>query len=513
MAVILAIYALNYKEAGLNTGEQRGVRLSLARFTRRYTFYCVFCKSFQILRATMSESTVSSQPKTPDPKELPCFSRSEVLKHNRKSDCWLIIGNGVYDFTDFLKRHPGGSDILLARAGEDATTYFISKHAGNKAVMRQLERLRIGELTAADRLATDDFTDPFMRELVDLTYSEKLYELPQFWKNRYFWIRAANIAVFFTCSLLALYGGLPWWLAIILVMAQAVVGTSLFGFVAHEATHRNYPKSKPMKWALNITWSVFWPFIPQNPLRYEHNSHHIKIGDPHYDFEVAAFAPFIRYSGLVTPKPLHKYQHRLAKYLYPFYANIITTIGGMRSGFWDRHNRKPDKEHVFFIGVTLLYYLVLPAVFGANIFWLAALYLVYQCTLFYGIYVGSAINHFVPEVAREIPEEQRDNYPYYVCHNTTNFCLDKPFWFWFTGGFNVQIEHHLIPFIPVDNLRKMVPIVQGLCRKYGVPYYNFPSVSKLWNAHYDYLRALADEHAAQALVAREVANKQGYHAR
>lgn len=441
------------------------------------------------------------------------FTRKEVLQHNKKHDCFLIIGNGVYDFTQFLSTHPGGQDILLSRAGEDATTYFVSRHGLDKGVIKRLGKFKVGELVPEDRLITNDFNDPFMRELMESTYARGLYNIPPMWKNSVFWIRAGNFMAFFVCSLLALYGGLPWWIAILLVMVQAIVGTSLFGFVAHESTHRNYPEQPALRSLLNIFWAVFWPFIPQGPLRYEHNSHHVKIGDPHYDFEVAAFAPFIRYSSLVTPKFLHTYQHRLAKYLYPFYANIITTIGGKRSDFWSSHNRKPGWTHAFYIGVTALYYLVIPALSGISILWLVLLYLVYQCTLFYGIYIGSAINHFVPEVAREIPDQYTDNYAYYVCHNTTNFCLDKPIWFWFTGGFNLQIEHHLIPFIPVENLRAMVPIVRDLCRKYGYPYQNYPKFRDLWNAHYNYLRMMAISGSEIQEQAIEAKNKLGYHAR
>lgn len=41
---------------------------------------------------------------------------------------------------------------------------------------------------------------------------------------------------------------------------------------------------------------------------------------------------------------------------------------------------------------------------------------------------------------------------------------------WFTGGLNVQIEHHLFPTMPRHNLWKIAKEVQGICEKHGLTY-------------------------------------------
>jgi len=438
--------------------------------------------------------------------------RSEVLKHNTRSDCWVIICNGIYDLTGFIAKHPGGSDILLSRAGEDATSFFIAKHGRNKMVMNHLEALKIGELPVSEQITASDFDEPFLMELIDRCYKKKLYQLPKWYVNKMFWIRLINITSFFSLSISALYFNLAWYWCISAVFIQAIIGTSLFGLLAHEDTHRNFTKDFLSRYLLRFTWPVFWPFISQNPLKYEHNSHHVKIGDPEFDYEVAAFAPFVRYSGYVEHNPRHGNQHRVAKLLYPFYANIITTIGGISSGFWQRHNRKVGVEHGLSVFATLTYYVLIPTIVNGHFLWYFMLYLLYQCVLFYGIYVGAAINHFVPASVKPIPDEHRNKYGYYACHNTSNFCISSSFWFWYTGGFNVQIEHHLIPFVPVENLRKMIPIVQELCRKYNYPYNEYTSFLKLWNDHYSYLLLLAGAVPGKEIEV-ELANKSGYQAR
>jgi fatty acid desaturase len=403
-------------------------------------------------------------------------------------------------------------DILLSRAGEDASSYFITKHGKNKSVLSHLEKLKIGELPETEQITANDFDEPFLMELIDASYAQKLYQVPSWYKNRIFWVRVINIAVFFSLAFLALYSGAPAYISIIAVALQAVIGTSLFGFVAHEDTHRNFTKNAFQRFMLRVSWPIFWPFISQNPLKYEHNSHHIKIGDPEFDYEVAAFAPMMRYSGQIEHTALHKYQHKLARYFYPFYANIITTFGGIRSGFWKKHNRSVGIEHSLSVMASLTWFIVIPAFINGGFAWYAALYLIYQCILFYGIYIGAAINHFVPAAANPIPTEHQNKYAYYACHNTTNFCISNPFWFWYTGGFNIQIEHHLIPFIPVVNLRKMAPVVQQLCKKHNYPYYNYKSFLRLWHDHYRYLFMLSIAKSG-IKTETEIANKNSYQGR
>ncbi|GIV35085.1 MAG: hypothetical protein KatS3mg031_2620 [Chitinophagales bacterium] len=377
--------------------------------------------------------------------------------------------------------------------------------------MHYLQRFKIGELTDSERIPDDCFNEPFFEELVQRCYQANLYRAPAWYVNTFFYIRLATWIAFFACSLAALYGSLPKAYAVVLVIIQAAAGTSLFGLVAHEAIHRNFPRHAFFKALLTLAWPVVWPFIIKNPLRFEHNSHHIKIGDPHYDYEVAAFSDFIRYSGLLAVRPLHRMQHRLALIFYPFYANIITTIGGIRSGYWSKHNRPIDSEQLLSLGMTAFYYVVLPALLGQSLLWCAALYLVYQCALFAGIYAGAAINHFVPSVTEPIPAQHANHFGYYVCHNTTNFCPHSRFWQWYTGGFHIQIEHHLIPFIPVENLYKAIPIVKELCRKYGYPYKEYNTFRKLWNDHYAYLRLMAGNTSKH--IVNEIANKHSYQAR
>mmetsp|Transcript_13202 Transcript_13202/g.37151 ORF Transcript_13202/g.37151 Transcript_13202/m.37151 type:complete len:136 (-) Transcript_13202:1793-2200(-) len=68
--------------------------------------------------------------KSEETKELKEYYTEEVAKHNTEGDVWMIIGNDnnggpkVYDVTRYLDDHPGGSEVLLDVAGQNADEFF-----------------------------------------------------------------------------------------------------------------------------------------------------------------------------------------------------------------------------------------------------------------------------------------------------------------------------------------------------------------------------------------------------
>ncbi|EKM81155.1 hypothetical protein AGABI1DRAFT_112847 [Agaricus bisporus var. burnettii JB137-S8] len=56
------------------------------------------------------------------------LSGKEVALHNSRDSCWIIVHGHVYDVTEFLDDHPGGSRIILKYAGKDATQEYDPIH-------------------------------------------------------------------------------------------------------------------------------------------------------------------------------------------------------------------------------------------------------------------------------------------------------------------------------------------------------------------------------------------------
>ncbi|MEE3249079.1 MAG: fatty acid desaturase, partial [Chloroflexota bacterium] len=54
--------------------------------------------------------------------------------------------------------------------------------------------------------------------------------------------------------------------------------------------------------------------------------------------------------------------------------------------------------------------------------------------------------------------------------------------FWY-GGLNYQIEHHLFPNMPRNNLKRSQVIVRDFCTEKGIPYYE----TGVWQSHKEIL--------------------------
>ncbi|KAL0944028.1 FMN-dependent dehydrogenase [Colletotrichum truncatum] len=61
----------------------------------------------------------------------PTLTPEEITKHNRLDDIWVVIHGNVWDFTDFVREHPGGIAVVLKCAGKDATEVYSEVHGPN----------------------------------------------------------------------------------------------------------------------------------------------------------------------------------------------------------------------------------------------------------------------------------------------------------------------------------------------------------------------------------------------
>lgn len=50
------------------------------------------------------------------------ISTTEVSNHNTPDDCWIVVDNQVWDVTNFLDEHPGGS----ASESEPSEVYTVA---------------------------------------------------------------------------------------------------------------------------------------------------------------------------------------------------------------------------------------------------------------------------------------------------------------------------------------------------------------------------------------------------
>jgi cytochrome b involved in lipid metabolism len=71
----------------------------------------------------------------------------ELGQHNSESDCWVVYENNVYDVTEYLSQHPGGSDAISEHCGTtDFENAFLRKHGVSKVETMMQETIFVGEL-------------------------------------------------------------------------------------------------------------------------------------------------------------------------------------------------------------------------------------------------------------------------------------------------------------------------------------------------------------------------------
>ncbi|KAJ4987334.1 acyl-CoA dehydrogenase domain-containing protein [Stagonosporopsis vannaccii] len=107
------------------------------------------------------------------------LTRDAVASHNTPEDLWCIIDHKVYDLSDFVDAHPGGSVVLEQVAGTDATTAFYNLH--RQEVLEKYAELCIGTLEG-------EKSEVMVSQPGDLSpvpYAEPLWLRPAF-KSPYF---------------------------------------------------------------------------------------------------------------------------------------------------------------------------------------------------------------------------------------------------------------------------------------------------------------------------------------
>lgn len=108
------------------------------------------------------------------------LTRAEVAKHNTEESLWCIIDHRVYDLTDFVDAHPGGSVVLAQVAGQDATVDFYNLHR-QEVLEKYRDQFCIGTIEGEK----PEVIEPQIGALSPVPYAEPLWLRPQF-KSPYF---------------------------------------------------------------------------------------------------------------------------------------------------------------------------------------------------------------------------------------------------------------------------------------------------------------------------------------
>ena len=92
--------------------------------------------------------TASSTP-APTPVVTPTptgYTMAQVKANNTAKSCWSVIDGYVYNLTNWINSHPGGSGAILFLCGTDGTNAFKAQHENQSKPAVRLDNYRLGPL-------------------------------------------------------------------------------------------------------------------------------------------------------------------------------------------------------------------------------------------------------------------------------------------------------------------------------------------------------------------------------
>jgi linoleoyl-CoA desaturase len=105
------------------------------------------------------------------------------------------------------------------------------------------------------------------------------------------------------------------------------------------------------------------------------------------------------------------------------------------------------------------------------------------------------IAHIVEDVDFPMPDSEGVVEGERILHQlatTCNFAPNNKLLFWFVGGLNYQVEHHLFPDICHIHYREIAPIVKATAEEFNIPYHSKPHFLSAVLDHFKMLYVLGN---------------------
>lgn len=356
----------------------------------------------------------------------------------------IIINKAKYDLSGFADRHPGGKRILEAYDGLDATDVFTEFH---KPSTRKLL-----DILPSEKVVTDTDDNDIERDFREL---RRILEA----EGRFIPSRA-----FYTRKLIELFGMLALTITLLrsgsTVLAPLVAG--LFfqqaGWLAHDFGHSQVTAKHTVRQQfLYLIGSVFQGFtaswwIPKHMMHHARPNAIDEVTGKPVDTDIDT-APFIYWTERLLPPTrnvLQTVQGYLLWALLPF-SKFVWDFESLRVS-WER--RKWTE-----VALVAAHHITIIALAGPRFYVISRLW--------GGFLIGWVF--IMSHNGMEYYERPTLRFYESQIRTTRNVSL-TPFWTWFTGGLNYQIEHHLFPRMPRHHFPAIADRVRALCAKHGLAY-------------------------------------------
>lgn len=405
------------------------------------------------------------------------------------------IGNRAYDLTGWIERHPGGRDPLLQAEGTDCTALFNAYHLRGPPPAAMLARFEV-QVDRADPAHVEGmggshftFADGGFYKTLQRRVRAHFVATGQATNAS---PRAQVLAVALVVTAIALtfpaYVLGSVWAALALGVLKSIAATG----PGHSMSHFSvFPKGR---WN-TLIFRLGSPFLVSNPAIWSRShiqSHHVFTLT---DTDLQDNYPLKRVQPALRHRSWHRGQHVYIWLIYMFGLPLWALqdfARGLVSLFTGRHAGArfclaQRLENIVVIGVNLLFSVALPFFFlpashallvclAANI--PSSLLLVLQI----------AVNHEVPETQGNVIPGASIDWGEHQVLTSHNYAVTSPTALFFSGGLNMQIEHHLFPSVHYSHYPALSRLVREACVEFALPYHTSSSIWEALAKHYRVLR-------------------------
>jgi linoleoyl-CoA desaturase len=306
---------------------------------------------------------------------------------------------------------------------------------------------------------------------------------------------------------LLLLGAGTWWIALPLTISLGLAMAACGFNIQHDGGHQAYSKrrwiNKLAALSLDLLGGSSYVWARK------HNViHHSFSNVTGHDNDVN-----IGFFGRISPHQkrlgFHRLQHLYLWFLYGFlpikwqlYDDFRDVITGRIEG--RRFERPKGWDLATFLGGKAVFFSL---AFAIPLLWYP-LWVVLLCYVATSFVQGLALSvvfqlaHCVEEAAFPMPSEDtgrmESSWAVHQIETTVDFAPRNRLLFWFIGGLNFQIEHHLFPRVSHVHYPELAHIVQETCRDYGLKYVAHPTFRAGVASHFRWLRRMGRPSSAPA---------------
>ena len=301
-------------------------------------------------------------------------------------------------------------------------------------------------------------------------------------------------------------------LALCVVMGFGKAGIGLS--VMHDANHGAYSTKSWINTMLGFSLNVIGGHAFN--WRVQHNVLHHTYTNVHEVDEDISPRGVLRMAPGSKWRPMHKYQHLYAWFLYGLMTFVWIVIKDYyrltkyyKEGLLKKQKTTLTNEWIVLIitkVIYLSYTFVIPILVGFTFWQTLVGFLVMHYVAGFILAIIFQPAHVVEGTEYPVPDDKgnlENNWAIHQLHTTTNFGHREKMFSWYVGGLNYQVEHHLFPNICHVHYREIAKIVQQTTKEFGLPYKSKDTFFDALRAHAQQLKMLGEKPAVEVPVTAE----------